>query len=289
MKVLVIGGTGTVGSQVVQELLKQNAETYVLTRTEANAKKLPGGVKAVIGDLLIPNDVKKIFNNIDSVFLLNPVGNTEASEGLFAVNGARMAGVKRIVYMSVHKLDDWIHLPHFGSKLPIELAIKDSGIPYTVLRPNNFYQNDYWFKDALLQYGVYPQPLGDVGVSRVDVADIAETAAITLTQDGHEGKTYNLVGPDALTGAQVAAIWSETLGTTITYAGNDLDSWEQQFLQFLPDWMVFDFKLMYECFQRDGFLATQEDIDIQTKLLGHAPRKFSDFTKATAKIWKAAQ
>lgn len=159
----------------------------------------------------------------------------------------------------------------------------------TLLRPNNFYQNDYWFRDALLQYGVYPQPLGDVGASRVDVADIAEAAAITLTQDGHEGKTYNLVGPDALTGSQVAAIWSEALGTTIAYGGNDLDAWEQQFLQFLPDWMVFDFKLMNECFQRDGMLATQEDIGIQTKLLGHAPRKFSNFTKATAETWKAAK
>ena len=58
------------------------------------------------------------------------------------------------------------HLPHFGAKLPIEAAIKASGIAYTIVRPNNFYQNDYWYKDAMLQYGVYPQPLGGVGLSR---------------------------------------------------------------------------------------------------------------------------
>jgi uncharacterized protein YbjT (DUF2867 family) len=128
------------------------------------------------------------------------------------------------------------------------MAIEASGIPYTVLRPNNFFQNDYWFKDALLQYNVYPQPIGDKGLSRVDVADIAEAAAITLTADGHEGKTYNLVGPEVLTGEKTAEMWGEALGQQIIYAGNDLDAWEQQFLQYLPASVVFDFKLMYQAF-----------------------------------------
>jgi uncharacterized protein YbjT (DUF2867 family) len=286
MKVLVIGGTGLVGSNVVNELLKRNAEVSVLTRNEEKGKQLPKGVKPVVGNLLDPNVVKSIFKDVDGVFLLNPVGNTEASEGLFAVNGARMGGVKKIVYMSVHKVEDAIHLPHFGSKLPIELAIKSSGIPYTILRPNNFFQNDYWFKDAMLQYGVYPQPIGDKGLSRVNVIDIAEAAAITMTEKGHDGKTYNLVGPDVLNGPKTAEIWSGALGKSIAYAGNDLDAWEQQFLQYLPAEVVFDFKIMYEHFQQHGFLGTKEDIEIQSKLLGHPPRDFADFAKQTAGMWK---
>lgn len=286
MKVLVLGGTGMVGSQVVQELLARNVDVQVLTRNAEKAASLPEGVQAVIGDLLNPHAVRPLFDGIDGVFLLNPVSISEASEGLFAVNNARMAGVKRIVYMSVHNLDGAIHLPHFGSKLPIELAVKASGIPYTILRPNNFYQNDYWLKDVLLQYGVYPQPIGSVGLSRVDVRDIAEAAAIALTTDGHEGETYNLIGPDIHTGQTTADVWSQELGKPIAYGGDDLETWEQQSLQYMPGWMAFDLKLMYEFFQKEGLKATAEDIERQTKLLGHAPRGFEAFARETAAMWQ---
>ncbi|HXM76965.1 MAG TPA: NmrA family NAD(P)-binding protein, partial [Thermoanaerobaculia bacterium] len=173
MKVLVIGGTGTVGSQVVRELVTRGADVTVLTRDPGKAKGLPQAARLVRGDLLDPATVRSVFTGMEGVFLLNAVSATESHEGLMAVNGARMAGVARIAYLSVHNVDQHPQLPHFGSKVPIEMALKESGIACTILRANNFYQNDYWFKDALLQYGVYPQPLGDAGLSRVDVRDIA--------------------------------------------------------------------------------------------------------------------
>ncbi len=286
MKILVIGGTGTVGSQVVRELLARKAVVQVLTRSEDKAKGLPAGAEGVIGDLLDPKTLRSVFKGVDGVFMLIAVSTTETHEGLMAVNGMRMAGVKRIVYMSVHNLEQALHLPHIGSKLPIEAAVKASGIPYTILRPNNFFQNDYWFKDAMLNYGIYPQPIGDLGISRVDVRDIAEAAAIAFTKPGHEGQTYNLVGPDAHTGKSTAEVWSRALSKTMSYGGNDLDAWEKQSLQFLPEWMVFDFRLMYKFFQEKGFKATPADIDRQTNLLGRAPRRFEDFALETARTWK---
>lgn len=285
MKILVIGGTGTVGSQTVKELLAKNAEVFVLTREQDKASSLPEGATAIVGDILDPKTVRSVFKGMDGVFMVNPVSLTETSEGLFAVNGARMAGVKKFVYMSVQSLDKAVHLPHFGSKVPVEEALKASGMTYTILRPNSFFQNDYWYKDAMLQYGVYPQPIGDAGLSRVDVRDIAEAAAITLTTSGHEGKTYNLVGPDPQTGADVAAAWSSVLGTPVAYGGNDMDAWEEQTLQYLPAWMVFDFRLMFEHFQKHGLKATEEDLTNLTALLGHAPRNFDAFAKETAKHW----
>ena len=122
---------------------------------------------------------------------------------------------------------------------------------------------------------------------RVSVLPIlTETAAIVLTEEEHNGKMYNLVGSEVLNGEKTAQIWSDALGKEIKYGGNDLDAWEKQFLQFLPDWMVFDFKLMYESFQKDGFIGTDEDVKKQTELLGHAPMKFVDFAKQTAEMWK---
>jgi uncharacterized protein YbjT (DUF2867 family) len=288
MKVLVIGGTGTVGSQTVKELLDRKVKVRVLTRQAENARKLPEEVEIVTGDILNPTTVRTVFKDMDGVFMVNPVSTTETCEGLFAVNGAHMAGVKRFVYMTIHDYDKAIHLPHFGSKLAIEAAIKASGMAYTFLRPNNFYQNDNWFKDAILQYGVYPQPIGDTGISRVDTRDIAEAAAIAMTTEGHAGEVYNLVGPEPMTGQRTAEIWAEALGTAIKYGGNDLDAWEEQSVQYLPAWMAFDFRLMYEYFNKEGLKATPEDIARQTKLLGHAPRSFEAFAQETAKAWKVA-
>jgi uncharacterized protein YbjT (DUF2867 family) len=286
MNILVTGGTGTVGSLVVRELLTRGAQVSVLTRDAAKAQKLPAGVKAVTGDLSTVDTVKRVFKGFEGVFLINTVSPTEVYEGLLSVCALRDQGVKRLVYVSVQDADKAAWLPHFGGKLGVEEAVRKSGVPSTILRPNNFYQNDYWFKDVLLQHGVYPQPIGDVGLHRVDVRDIAEAAAVALTTAGHEGETYDVVGPEAHTGASTAATWARALGKPIAYGGNDLEAWEKQSLQYMPDWLVFDFKHMYDYFQRYGLKASQDAIDRQTRMLGHSPRSFGAFVSETAAAWQ---
>ena len=286
MNILVTGGTGTVGSQVVRELLSRGAQVQVLTRDPAKAAKLPAGVKAVTGDLMKVETVRRVFKGVDGVFLINAVSPTEVHEGLLSVCALRDENVKRLVYLSDHHADAVPWVPHIGGKLGIEQAVLKSGVPATVLRPNNFYQNDYMFKDVILQHGVYPQPLGDVGLHRVDVRDIAEAAAIALTTPGHEGQTYDLVGPEAHTGKSTAEAWSRALGRPIVYGGNDLDAWEKQALQYMPDWAVYDIRHMYVFFQAKGLKASPEAIERQTKLLGHSPRSFGAFVGETAAAWK---
>lgn len=283
MKALVLGGTGTVGSQVAHELLARGADVSILTRDPK--KPIPKGATAVTGDLLEPATIRSAFPGMDAVFLLTGLSSSECHEGLMAVNGVRLARVKKVVFLSIHRVDEAPHLPHFGAKLPIEAAIKASGIPYTILRPNNFYQNDSWYKDAMFSYGVYPQPFGDAGLSRVDVRDIAEAAAIALTTDAARNETINLVGPDILTATATAATWGRVLGRAIAYGGNDLDAWEKQSLAFLPAFAVFDFRLMYAFFQEKGLRATPADLTRLTTLLGHAPRRFEDFAAETARAW----
>jgi uncharacterized protein YbjT (DUF2867 family) len=285
MKALVLGGTGTVGSQVVRELLARGAEVSVLTRDPK--KPLQAGARAVVGDLLDPGTIRTAFPGHDAVFLLTALSAAECHEGLMAVNGCRLGGVKKIVFLSVHRVDEAPHLPHFGAKLPIETAIKASGIPFTILRPNNFFQNDVWYKDVMLGADVYPQPFGDAGLSRVDVRDIAEAAAIALTTGAAGNETVNLVGPDLLTATGTAATWGGVLGRKIAYAGNDLDAWEKQSLAFLPAFMVFDFRLMYAFFQEKGLKATPADLERVTALLGHPPRRFDEFAAETARSWSA--
>ena len=285
MRVLVTGGTGTVGSGVVGELLKRGAEVSVLTRDAAKASRLPAGVRAVEGNLLDPATVRSAFDGCDALFLLNQVSPTEAQEGLMAVCGAMQSEVGHVVYLSVHDVDQAAYLPHFGCKLAVEEALDAADIPNTVLRPNNFYQNDYWFKDAMLQHGVYPQPIGSAGLSRVDVRDIAEVAAVVLTTEGHDGEIYDLVGPEVLTAESTVATWSEALGRELVYGGEDMDAWERQNAQYLPAAVAYDFRLMYEYFQREGLRASDEAIERQTELLGHPPRDFASFARETAAAW----
>ena len=286
MKILVTGGTGMVGSHVVGELQKRGADVTVLTRDAAKARNLPAGVNAVTGDLSTVETVSRVFKGFEGVFLINTVSPTEIYEGLLSACALRDQGVKRVAYVSVQNADKAPWLPHFGGKLGVEAAVLNSGIHGTVLRPNNFYQNDYYFKDVLLQHGIYPQPLGDVGLNRVDVRDIAEAAAIVLTTSGHEGQIYDVVGPDVLTGASTADAWSRALNKPIAYGGNDLEAWEQQSLQYMPDYLVYDFKHMYDFFQKQGLKASPAAIDRLTTLLGHAPRSFGAFVSETASAWR---
>jgi uncharacterized protein YbjT (DUF2867 family) len=284
MNVVVTGGTGTVGSQVVRELLTRGASVKVVTRDPAKAK-LPAGATAIKGNLAEPESVRRVFDGADAVFLLNVVSPTESHEGLLPVTAMRHTRPQRLVYLSVQNADGAAWLPHFGAKVGVEEAIKRSGIPYTILRPNNFYQNDYFAKDVLLNMGVYPQPIGSAGVSRVDVRDIAEAAAITLLASGHEGQTFDIAGPEAHTGESTAQVWARALGRPIVYGGDDLDAWEKQALNYMPAWGAFDFRYMYEFFQQNGLKASAEAIDRLTRLLGHAPRSFGAFAAETAAAW----
>ena len=285
MRVMVTGGTGTVGSAVAQGLIARGVDVSVLTR--GGGKPVPAGAKTTVGDLGDPAAVRKVFRGFDAVFLVNVVGPAEATEGLFGLNGARNSEVKRIVYLSVAQADQALHLPHFGSKRLVEMALEQSGLEYTVLRPNNFFQNDYWFKDVMLQYGVYPQPIGNKGLARIDVRDIADGAVAALTSDAHVGKSYEMGAPDLCTGESTARTWSEALGREVRYGGDDLDAWEEQNLRYLPAAMAYDFRLMYAHFQERGLAIAADELAALERLLGHPPRRFADFARETAAVWRA--
>jgi uncharacterized protein YbjT (DUF2867 family) len=286
MRHLVMGGTGTVGSLVVEGLLKKGESVRVLTRDAGKAKTQPKGAASVVGDLANPDTYEAIFRDYDNLFLLTANGPTDLMEGLAAVNEARRTGAKRVVHLSVHDVEKCPEAPHFASKIAFEAALKQTPLPWTILRPNNFYQNDHWFKDAILKYGVYPQPIGGVGISRVDTRDVAEAAVRALTEPGHAGKTYTLAGPDPLTGEDCARAFSEALGRKVVYGGDDLEAWAKSNRAYMPAWAVYDYALMYAMFQKKGLKATPAQLQETRTIVGHEPRKFADFVKETAASWK---
>jgi uncharacterized protein YbjT (DUF2867 family) len=286
-RTLVIGGTGTVGSATVSELLRRGAEVSVMTRSVEKARALPAGVNGVVGSMQRPESLPAVFEGIQKLFLITPLDRDEMHQGIDAVDAAVAAGVGHIVYLSVHYADQALEIPHFVSKLPVEGAIKASGVPYTILRPNNFFQNDLGLKDAILA-GFYPQPMGAIGMHRVDVRDIAEAAAIALTEPGHAGQTYSVVGPEAFNAERTAALFSRLFGRPVVCVGEDLQAWAAQARAFVPAWMVRDLMIMFDYFQRQGLLATPAEIDAITRVLGHPPRRYEDFVRKTLAQWGRA-
>jgi uncharacterized protein YbjT (DUF2867 family) len=286
MKILVTGGPGNVGGKVVSELLKRGADVRVLARKQPE-EQVQAGVEIVTGDLLDPVSVEQAMRGADKLFLLNAVVADELTQALIAYGIAKRLGLKHVTYLSVFKVDQFRDVPHFASKLAVEGALREFGVPFTILRPGYYIQNDPGLKDALTKAGVYPMPLGTVGIAAADMGDIAEAAAISLTEDGYEGQTYDIVSPTLISGPGNAALWSKLLGREIKDAGHDFDQWEQGMRARMPSWSAYDLRMMFQSYFDRGFESTETEVTRLTKLLGHAPRSYEDFATHTAATWKA--
>ena len=289
MTILVTASTGTIGTQVLKFLDGHGADIRALTRTPEKAK-LPAGVRAVKGDLADIDSLRAALDGVSTLFLLAPNAPDELTQAMLALNAAREAGVKGIVYLSVFKGEAYADVPHFASKMTVERMIDAYDLPVTILRPAYFIQNDMRQKDALLGGGVYAMPVGTRGISMVDVRDIGEAAAKELLRRERASaplarEIFELVGPDVLTSDTLATLWSGILGRPIAYAGDDLDGLEQRLKSFGPAWLAYDMKLMMRRYQQDGAVATDEDLTRLTALLGHPPRSYRDFAEAAAAGW----
>jgi uncharacterized protein YbjT (DUF2867 family) len=285
MKILVTGGTGRVGSEVIKELSRRGANIRALVRKMGPSTQFPQGVEVVVGDLLDPASMLKALGGVEKLYLLNGVSADELTQGLIAYGLAKKLKLQHVVYHSVFKAEQFKDVPHFASKVVIESALRQFDVPYTIIRPNYFIQNDLTLKDALMGPGIYPMPLGMPGISAVDIRDIAEAAAIALTTDGHLGKSYNLNGPALLSGAGAASIWGRLLHKEIRYTGEAMDQFEEQMRQNAPPWMAYDFRMMFQGYLERGFAAEEGDLGMLTKLLGHPPRRYEDFAQETVRIW----
>jgi uncharacterized protein YbjT (DUF2867 family) len=289
MTILVTGSTGVIGTQVLEQLKGSDAAVHALTRTPDQAH-FPTDVTPVKGDLTDIDSLRRAMKNISMVFLLVSNAANELTQALQALNVARDAGVKGIIYLSVFKGEAYADVPHFASKHTVERMIEQSALPATVLRPAYFIQNDIQQKAPLVNHGVYGIPIGSKGISMVDIRDIGEAAARELLRRERASgplpfAAYELVGPDALNADSMAAIWADVLHRPIRYVGDDLDAFEASLKAFAPQWYAYDMRLMMHRYQQDGAVASSAQLERFASLLGRKPRRYRDFAVNAAQAW----
>ncbi|MFJ3522661.1 SDR family oxidoreductase [Pseudomonas sp. NPDC090203] len=286
MTILVTGATGNVGGQVVEQLVKRGADVRALVRDPSKAN-FPAGVEIVQGDLLDVDSLRKAFAGVSTLFLLNAVVADEYTQAVIALNIAREAGIERIVYLSVIHSDRFVNVPHFAGKYGVERMIEHMGLNATILRPAYFMDNDHTIKDVITRYGIYPMPVGSKGLAMIDTRDVGEVAAIELLRREQSSvplpmERINLVGPDTLTGTDIAALWTQALGRPITYPGEDTAAFEQNLRQFMPNWMAYDMRMMSERFITDGMIPERGDVERLTEMLGRPLHAYGELAAQIA-------
>jgi uncharacterized protein YbjT (DUF2867 family) len=227
--ILVTGAAGKSGKAVVKALAARGAAVRAFIRNPAHAGALLalGAADVSFGSFEDARALAQAAAGVRAVYHICP--NASADEVAYAravATAARTHGIKRFVYHSV--LHPQIEaMPHHWQKMRVEETLFASGFALTVLQPTAYMQNILGVWDGIARDGVFkfPHPAA-TRLSLVDLEDVGEAAAIVLTQDGHDGATYEVVGTPPLSQSEVAAALSAALGRDVRAEEEPLATWE---------------------------------------------------------------
>ena len=212
--ILVTGATGTIGGEVVKQLLAQGEKVRVLARDPAKAAKLGDGVEVAQGDFDKPETLAAACQGVDKLFLL-AAGENLAQQEAAALQAAKQAGVKYVVEISAAGAGDEGGLELGRWHAAGEKHVRDSGIPWTIVRPGMFMSNTLAWAGSIKSQGVVYNPSGEGKTAPIDPKDIAAVAVAALTSAGHEGKVYEITGAQPLSTADQVGKISAAIGRPI--------------------------------------------------------------------------
>ena len=255
MKVLVVGATGEYAGLVVPELKRGGAKVRGLIRDggKADAAKRNGADETAVGDLTDPTSLRAAAEGCDGVYHINPVFIPNEDElGVNMVEAAKAVGVRKFVFSSIiHPSID--RMKQHAGKLPVQRALVESGLTFTILQPTMFMQTLDLSWKAVKSTGRFGLPYSKTKrVSFVDYRDVAEAAALALTDDKLDYGTFELCSPGMVNRVEVAEIMSEALGRTVEAAEPSFEEWAES--AGVPSGLARDgLEAMYEDYDRFGF------------------------------------
>ena len=277
MKVLMVGATGKYARSLVPELKKRGATVRALVRSadKVEAARAQGADETAVGDLNDEQSLRKAADGVDGVFHINPAFQpNEAEQGVAMVNAAIAAGVRKftfsgVIHPSIAKMRN-----HSG-KLPVEEALYESGMNFTVLQPTMFMQTlaNGWSEvtkqsSFSLPYSTHKK------ASYVDYRDVAEAAAIALTSSALDYGTFELCARGMVDRVELTGIMSDALGRTITPKQITFDEWVE--MARVPEGPFHEgMERMYADYDHFGFPGG--NALVLEAILGREPRTLRTF------------
>jgi uncharacterized protein YbjT (DUF2867 family) len=272
--IAVTGATGRVGTRLVPLLLEAGEQVRVMSRDVERACAMFGGdVETAHGDLDEPDSVAAALDGVDRVFLLVPAGPRQLTREGHVIRPAMRAGVRRVVKLSVLAAGERspVQLARWHRQAETELA--SSGLGYTILRPPFFMQNFF----AMVSNGAIHTAAEDGKIAMIDVRDVAAVAAAALTEDGHEGKTYTITGPQAVTFDEAARELTAAAGRPIRHVRIAPEAVTPAMTKAgAPDWYASDMAVLHRLFAAGLEAVTTDDVKTVT---GREARRLAEFVR----------
>jgi len=285
--ILVTGATGTVGRETVRRLLESGARVRALVRNPGKAEDLRAlGAEIARGDLSDPPTLDPALNGIERAFLCTTYDPRQVElQGNF-VEAAERTGIGHLVKVSSSgtRPDSLVTVSRWHAET--ERRIRTGSLPWTFLRPNFFMQNLLGQTDTIRREGVFYSPAADSRAAFVDARDVASVAARALTGEGHEGKSYEITGPESLSHADLAATMTRVLGRPIRSVNVPPDGFREVLLQQgSPEWFADGLLELFAMMRAGEAAATTRDVEEMT---GSAPILFERFVRDHASAFGTA-
>jgi uncharacterized protein YbjT (DUF2867 family) len=277
--VLVTGATGTVGSRLVGQLASRDVRVRAFVRDRRKAAALLGpNVEAVEGDLDRPETVEAALADVESLFLLPPANPKQGERDAMVVDLARRMGVSHVVKLSALNAAADSPVDDLRWHRAGEVALLESGLGYTILRCNFFTQFFLIFAPSIRAESVFRAPVTTGRVSPIDAGDIAAAAAAVLVDgERHNGRTYELTGPESLSYPEVAEKLSAALGRPIGYATVSPAESERELLAAgHPDWETRILIQLFEEIEAGRFARVSSSVE---GLTGREATSFDQFAR----------
>ena len=275
--ILVTGASGNNGIELIKLLSKSGVRLRGMTRKPQPPTTRSPGVEFVTADFDDADSIRRTLEGVEQAFLVTPSSERVEEQQLRFVELARTAGVRNLVYLSQLHAARKSPVRFLRYHAVVEDAISESGMKFTNLRPNLYMQGLLAFASSIGSEGRFFAPIGQARVSIVDVRDTAAVAAAALTESGHDGKTYDLTGPEALTHGEIAAQLSDALGKQVTFIDIPEETMRNALNGFgLPEWQADGLIEDYAHYRR----GEAETISTATQdVTGHQARSFSTFAQ----------
>jgi uncharacterized protein YbjT (DUF2867 family) len=281
--ILVTGARGQVGRHVVRALQARGITPRIFVRSSEEHDAQPEGLELARGDFEDVGTIESALRGIERVFVVcSPTANLPRLESN-VYEAARRTGVRLVVKSSILGANPE-SIPFRAVQGQAERLLASTGLPHVVLRPNYFLQNVLAAASTMATRGVYEDAAAGARLSMVDLRDVGDVAATVLCTDGHEGKAYDLTGPAALSGEEIAGAASTIAGRAIS--AEDLDPAEQRrrFAGFgVPEWLNAALESLYRDYRASGPAGyAARTTDAVPRLLGREARDLASLLRENA-------